>query len=226
MSCQPNTYKVKLRFKWYLSNCIAFLSSKKTNTDFWLNSMLPITYRMPNITRGPERAMLLTQTFLPFNPNQLVLDQSLPFLVKFVQFLAFPLYSNFDSGRRSKLKNASTKWLSHWGLVELNRRIILPLQDDTSCPSVVIICSDSWIFCLFICTPLSLFYSPRHDSRRRSLFMRGLSHFDTHHLSGVYGRVRVTRNLDPTLLPCSCRISLNCRQLLLNHLCCFSGRWL
>ena len=49
------------------------------------------------------------------------------------------------------------------------------------CPSVMIICSDCWIFCLFICTLLSLFHSPRYDSRRCSLLMRVLSHSDTHH---------------------------------------------
>ena len=43
--------------------------------------------------------MALTQTFPPFNPNHLVLHQSLSFLVKLVQFLAFPLHSNVDSGR-------------------------------------------------------------------------------------------------------------------------------
>ena len=47
---------------------------KKTKTDFRLNSALLITYRMPNITGGPKRAITLTQTFLPFNPNNLVLD--------------------------------------------------------------------------------------------------------------------------------------------------------
>ena len=106
------------------------------------------------------------------------------------------------SVHRLKLKNSPTKWQSPWGIVEWNRRIILPLQDDMICPSVVIMGSDSWIFCLLICTPLSLFHSPRHDSRRRSLLMLVLSHSDTHHLSGVYGRVRVPRNLDRALYNC------------------------
>ena len=70
---------------------------------------------------------------------------------------------------RSKLKNSYTEWQSPWIIIELSRRIILSLQDGMICPSVVIIGSDSWIFCLFICTTLSLFHSPRHESRRRSL---------------------------------------------------------
>ena len=44
-------------------------------------------------------------------------------------------------------------------MVDLNRRIILSLQDGMVGPSVVIICSESWIFCLLICTFLSLFHS-------------------------------------------------------------------
>ena len=51
------------------------------------------------------------------------------------------------------------------------------------CPSVVIICSDSWILCLLIWTTPSLFHSPRHDTRRRSLLMLVLSHSNTHHLN-------------------------------------------
>ena len=101
--------------------------------------------------------------------------------------------------RYSKLENSSTKWLSCWRIVELNRRIILPLPEDMICPSVVIICSDSWVLCLLICIPLSLFHSPRHDSRRRSLFMRVLSHSDTHHLN----RHMVGCGCHEILLPCS-----------------------
>ena len=71
-------------------HCLPIINN--TKTGFRLNSMLLTTYRMPNIRRGPKRAVTLTQTFLPFNPNHLVLDQSL-------SFLAFHLYSNVDSGR-------------------------------------------------------------------------------------------------------------------------------
>ena len=42
--------------------------------------------------------------------------------------------------------------------MELNRRIILPLQDDMICPSVVILCSESCILCLINCASLSLFH--------------------------------------------------------------------
>ena len=50
-------------------------------------------------------------------------------------------------------------------------------------PSVVIICSDFWIFWLFIWTPLFLFHSLRHQSRRHSLQVRVLSHSDTDYLN-------------------------------------------
>ena len=85
--------------------------------------------------------------------------------------------------RFSKWKNSSTKRQSPWSIVELNRTIILPLPDDMICPSVAITCSDSRILCQFIETLLSLFHSPRHDSRRRSRLMLVLSHSDTHHLN-------------------------------------------
>ena len=87
-----------------------------------------------------------------------------------------PFFSHFSSVlerwfwslliRGSKLKNSSTKWQSPWRIVQLNRRIILSLQDDMICPSVMIICSYTWIFCLFICASLSLFHSPRHNSKK------------------------------------------------------------
>ena len=104
--------------------------------------------------------------------------------------------------RRSKLKNSSTKWQSPYRIVKLNRRTIIPLQDDMICSSVMIIWSDSRVFCLLICTPLSRFHSPRHDSRRLSLLMLVLSHSDAHYLSGVYGRVRVPRNLGSLFYYC------------------------
>ena len=101
-------------------------------------------------------------------------------------FLAFPLYSNVDSDRcwfvaqnwiitpqnGHLLQDLSSEWINHF-----------PLQDDMIRPSVLIICSDSWIFCLLICTPLSLFHSPRNGSRRHSLFMRVPSPSDTHYLN-------------------------------------------
>jgi hypothetical protein len=79
-------------FMPFRGTVLAVLSLKKTKTDFGQKSVLLMTYRMSNITRGPKRAMALTQIFLPFIPNQLVLDQSL-------SFLAFPLYWNVDSAR-------------------------------------------------------------------------------------------------------------------------------
>ena len=85
--------------------------------------------------------------------------------------------------RDSKWKNSSTKWQSPWRVVELNRRIILSLPDYMICPSRVIICWNSWILYLLICTTLSLLHRARHDSRRRSLSMRVLYHSDTHHLN-------------------------------------------
>ena len=67
--------------------------------------------------------------------------------------------------RCSKLKNSSTKWQSPWSTVEWNRRIILPLPDDMICPSVMIICTDSWIF--HLCIPVSL---PQSKTRRQKAF--------------------------------------------------------
>ena len=101
--------------------------------------------------------------------------------------------------RRWNLKNSSTKWQSPWRIVELNRRIFLPLPDGMICASVVIIYSDSAIFCLFICASLSLFNSPRHDYRRRSLLMLSLSHCDTYHLN----RHMVGCGCHEILIPCS-----------------------
>ena len=57
--------------------------------------------------------------------------------------------------RCSKLKNSSTKWQSPWRIVELNSKIIVSLPIDRIECSVLIIYSDSWIFCLFI-SPLDL----------------------------------------------------------------------
>ena len=54
--------------------------------------MLLITYRTSNTARGPNRAITSKETFLLFNPSHIVLDQSL-------YLLAFPLYTNVDSGR-------------------------------------------------------------------------------------------------------------------------------
>ena len=85
-----STYKVKLRFDWFYPyrsddqvtfiqlHCLLII--KKTKTDSRLNSMLLITYCLPNITRQPKQAMTLTQTFISFNSNHLVLHQSLSFL--------------------------------------------------------------------------------------------------------------------------------------------------
>ena len=68
--------------------------------------------------------------------------------------------------------------LSSW-----TEKSCFPCKMTWLAPQLVIICSDSWIFCLFISSSLSLFHSPRHDSRRRSLLMLVLSHSDTHHLN-------------------------------------------
>ena len=163
--------------------------------------MLLITYRMPNITRGPKRAMTLTQTFLPCNPNHLVVDQSL-------SFLTFPLYSNVDSGRC-------------WFIVVQNWRIVLRLQDDI-CPSVVIICSDSWMFFLLLWASLSLFHSPRHNSRRRSLLMLVLSHSDTHYLN----RHMVGCGYHEILIPCSTTVLFSTTLLLIFISRVDEGKWI
>ena len=53
-------------------------------------------YDVGNHWRGD---VAFTQTTSHCNTSHLVLDQSLSFLVNFVRFLAFPLYSNVDASR-------------------------------------------------------------------------------------------------------------------------------
>ena len=71
---------------------------KNTKTQFRLNSMLLITYRLPNLTRQLKQAWnwksesILTQIFLSFKPDYIVLNRSL-------SFRTFPLYSSVDPGR-------------------------------------------------------------------------------------------------------------------------------
>ena len=112
--------------------------------------------------------------------------------------------------RRSKLKNSSTKWQSPWKIVELHRTIILSLPTELIEHSVLTIYSDSCEVCLFI-SPLvplrplvglrpfsnaviisfrltmacciSACCCSEHNSRRRSLSLRVLSHSDTHYLN-------------------------------------------
>ena len=120
-----------------------------------------------------------------FLQSQTSCSWAVPFFSRFFSVLERWFWSLLIR-RRSKLKTSSTKWQSSWRIVELNTRTILSLQDDMICPSVMIICSDSWIFCLLIWTPLSLSHSPRHKSRRRSLLMLMLSHSDSHTTSQGY----------------------------------------
>ena len=102
-------------------------------------------------------------------------------------FFAFPLHSNVESGRcwlvvqnwRIPRQNGNLlEELSSW--IEES---IFPCKMTWLGPLMVIICSDFCPYCLFCCTSLSLFHSPRHDSRRRSLLMLVLFHSNTHHLS-------------------------------------------
>ena len=60
--------------------------------------------------------------------------------------------------RCSILKNSSSKGQSPWRVDELNRIIILYLLTELIERSVLSICDDSWVFCLFICASLSLFH--------------------------------------------------------------------
>ena len=123
--------------------------------------------------------------------------------------------------RRSQWKNSSTKWQSPWRIVEANRKIILFWQDDMVCPSVMIICSDSWILRLFICTRLSLFHSPRHDPRGRSLLMLVLSHSDTHHLN----RHMIGYGCHEILIPCSTTVLFSATFPLIFYLSRWGWGW-
>ena len=101
--------------------------------------------------------------------------------------------------RRSKLTNSSTKWQSPRRIVEVNRRIILSLPTDLIQCSVLRICSDSRLICLFISSSIAQFHDPLgrptafldflhslpqpHETCRISLLMMVLSHSDTHYLN-------------------------------------------
>ena len=61
---------------------------------------------------------------------------------------------------------SSIKWQPFCRVEELNRIIILPLLIDSIERSVLSICDDSWVSCLFIFAPLSLFHhSPKPFGR-------------------------------------------------------------
>ena len=118
-------------------------------------------------------------------------------------FLAFSLHSNVDSAPYCFVVQNWRIPPQNGNLVEeLSSWVEEPLQDHMICRSVVIICSDSWLFCLLICIPLSLLHSSRRSTRRRPLLMLVLSHSDTHYLSGIFGRMWVPRNLDFFFLNC------------------------
>ena len=140
--------------------------TKNTKTDYRLSSMLLLIYHKRTKTSND------IDTNLSSLQSQPSCSWPVPFFSRFPSVLERWLCSLLIR-RRSQLKNASTKWQSPWRIVELNRRIILPLQDDVICPSVVIIFSDSWIFCLLIWTPLSLFPSSIATSLR-SFFILSL----------------------------------------------------
>ena len=127
---------------------------KKTETNFRLNSLLLITDRFPNITRGPKRAMTLTIT-IHFDTS-LSFPQSQPSCSwPVLSFLTFPLYSNRDSGhcwfvsqnRRIPLQNGNLLFR----IEVLHGIIILSLRIKLIERSVLIIHSDSWIFSLISC---------------------------------------------------------------------------
>ena len=112
-------------------------------------------------------------------------------------------------------------WQSSWRILELNRRIILSLQDEMICYSVLISCPDSLIFGLLICTPLPLFHSPRHNTRRRSLFMRVLSYSDTHNLNGYIAGCGCHK----ILIPCSTTALFSTTFLLISIPLLWNERW-
>ena len=209
--------------KWHLSNCSAFLSSQK-NKDR-LSTELNAT---DNLSLAKHHKTTVTSNDI----NNHYPHWHKPFFpaIPTILFLTGLFFSRFSSVIErwlwsllicdSKLKNSFTKWQSPWRIIESNRRINLSLPDDLICPSVVIICSDSWIFSLLICTPLPLFQVPL----RPLVGLRPPSNYVIHSLSTrsvqettpegvvsscgcsltltlttsqkVYGRVRVPRHLD------------------------------
>ena len=112
--------------------------------------------------------------------------------------------------RRWKLKNASTKWQPPSQFGALHVIFMVSLRRELIQRLVLIIHSDEWIFSLIVsplvplrplvglrppsknpsschstllCLPYLSPFCPRHNSLWRSLFMRVLSHLDTHYLN-------------------------------------------
>ena len=99
--------------------------------------------------------------------------------------------------RRPKVKHFYTNRQSPWRIVQLNRRITLSLQDEMIHPSVVIICSGSWISCLLI--PVCLLQSKTRLQKAFPLNAGALSLWHSLPQLG-YGMLRVPRDLDPALI--------------------------
>ena len=138
--------------------------------------------------------------------------------------------------RRSKSKNCSTKWQSLWRIVEWSRRIILSLPTDFMKGSVLHICSHSKLIHLFICSSFAKFHNVLRSAfglLRKFLYsltipavslsiLSQTQHLEdvlsqcwchersdqSHSSQGVYGMMRVPRNLDPALYHCLLLVDL------------------
>ena len=158
-------------------------------------------------------------------------------------FLSFPLKSNVDTDRSWFVAQNWRIPPQNGNLLlrfeKLNSKIILSLRIELIERSILIVHSDSWIFCRIISplvpmSPLvglqspskipSLCHSaalclrhlslfcPRYDSRRRSLVMLVLSHPDTQH----YNRHMVGCGCHEILIPSSTTVLFSITFLLIS----------
>ena len=128
---------------------------KKTKRDFRLNSMLRITYRLPNITRRPKRAMTLTQTFClsiptillsttPFIFSLLLCTRTLTLIVvdsssfkteEFIHKMAISLKNcQVKQQNHSLLANCTNSALSSDNFVSLFDTLSVPLSLGSTVP--------------------------------------------------------------------------------------------
>ena len=208
LSYQPNTYKANLYFKWFHSyrsdhqvtfiqlHCLHIIKTNEDRHSTELNAI-------DNLSHAKHHKRTKTSDDIDNHQSHWhkpFFSGYLRIVSRISSVLERWLWSLLIR-RRSKLKSASTKCQSHWRIVQLNRRIVLPSQDDMICPPVVIICSDSWIYCLLICTPLSLCQSQTQLQKAFSANAGALSLWQSPP-QWVYGTVRVPRNLDSLFYNC------------------------
>ena len=159
-----STYQVMLYFTWfhpYRSDHQVTFIQLHSLPVMKKNKGRPSTERNAtvNLSHDKHHKTIKTSDDIDTNRSSLQSQSSCSWSVPFFSFFSSVLERRVCSLlilRGSILKNSSTKWQSPWRIVQWNRRVILLWQDDVICPSVLINCSDSWIFWVLIWTPVSL----------------------------------------------------------------------